>query len=165
MRYLPDGKQLLAAGIEPGHGGRDYLIDLSSGNAKPITPEGIVGVQLSPDGLKVAVTGRDGNWGVWPLDGSGLRPIPGLDSKYYVSDWSPDGTSVYAYSSQQRLGPAKAYRVNVATGKMDYWKTFGSNLPVGGGGIGRPRQSIDGNAYVYVYDQTLSQAYVVKGLK
>ncbi len=38
VRYLPDGKQLLASGIEAGHGARDYLIDLSSGNAKPITP-------------------------------------------------------------------------------------------------------------------------------
>ncbi|MGH9549275.1 MAG: hypothetical protein ACRD3W_07870, partial [Terriglobales bacterium] len=35
VRYLPDGKQLLASGIEAGHGVRDYLIDLSSGIAKP----------------------------------------------------------------------------------------------------------------------------------
>ena len=32
VRYLPDGKQLLAFGIEAGHGVRDYLIDLSNGN-------------------------------------------------------------------------------------------------------------------------------------
>ncbi len=165
MRYLPDGKQLLAEGIEPGHGGRDYLIDVSNGNAKPITPEGVMGTHLSPDGLKVAVTGPDGKWGVWPLDGSGLRPIPGLDSKYYVSDWAPDSASVYAFSSQQRTGPAKVYRVNAATGIMDYWKTFGTNLPAGATGAARPRFSVDGSAYVYVYQQTLSEAYVVKGLK
>jgi hypothetical protein len=164
MRYLPDGKQLLAEGIEPGHGGRDYLIDVSNGNAKPITPEGVMGTHLSPDGLKVAVTGPDGKWGVWPLDGSRL-PIPGLDSKYYVSDWAPDSASVYAISSQQRTGPAKAYRVNAATGIMDYWKTFGTNLPPGATGATRPRFSVDGSAYVYVYQQTLSEAYVVKGLK
>src|ERR1019366_6992074 len=33
LRYLPDGKHLLAVGIEAGHGGRDYLIDVSNGNA------------------------------------------------------------------------------------------------------------------------------------
>jgi eukaryotic-like serine/threonine-protein kinase len=51
VRWLPDGKRLLAVGIEAGHGARDYLIDLSNGNAKPITPDGIAGVQLSPDGV------------------------------------------------------------------------------------------------------------------
>ena len=87
VRYFPDGKQLLGSGIEPGHGVRDYLIDLSSGAGKPVTPEGVAGTRLSPDGRSVAVSGPDGKWGVWPLDGSGLRPIPGLDSKYYVVGW------------------------------------------------------------------------------
>ena len=45
---MPDGKQLLASGIEAGHGVRDYLIDLSNGNAKPITPEGTAGVRFLP---------------------------------------------------------------------------------------------------------------------
>jgi len=165
VRYLPDGKHLLAAGIEIGHGGRDYLIDASDGTAKPITPEGVSGTQLSPDGRQVAVIGPDGKWGVWPLDGGSLHPIPGLDSKYYVSDWAPDGTSVYALSSQQRQGAAKVYRVNTVTGKMDFWKTFGADLPAGGGGAGGPRFSRDGSAYAYVYDQVLTEAYVVRGLK
>ena len=165
VRYLPDGKQLLASGIEAGHGVRDYLIDVSSGNAKPITPEGTAGVRLSPDGRNVAVLGPDRKWGVWPLDGGGLSLVPGLDSKYYVSDWSPDGTSLYAISSQQRDGAAKVFRVNVKTGKMEFWKTFGANLPAGVASVGGPRFSTDGSAYAYVYAQILSQAYVVKGLK
>lgn len=162
--YLPDGKQSLAMGIEAGHGERDYLIDLSSGDAKPITPEGVAGTNLSPDGRSVAVTGPDGNWAVWPLDGSGLRPIPGLDSKYYVTGWTPDGTSLYAVSSLRRERTAKVYRVNATTGKMEFWKTFGEGLPAGAGAAG-PRFSADGTAYVYVYSQNLSVGYVVKGLK
>jgi len=98
------------------------LIDVSNGNAKPITPEGIAGTNLSADGRSVAVTGPDGKWAVWPLDGSGLRPIPDLDSKYYVAGWTPDGASLYALSSQRRERTAKVYRVNIATGKMDFWK-------------------------------------------
>ncbi len=54
-RFFPDGKRLLAYGIEAGHGGRDYVIDLSNGDSKAITPEGMGGVQLSPDGKSVAV--------------------------------------------------------------------------------------------------------------
>ena len=165
VHYLPDGKQLLALGIEPGHGVRDYLIDLSNGDAKPITPEGTAGVRLSPDGRNVAVRGPDRNWGIWPLDGSGLRAIPGLDSKYFVTDWSPDGAYLYVLSSQRRDGAAQVYRVNVATGKMEFWKTFGANLPAGVASVGGPRFSSDGSAYAYVYSQILSQAYVVKGLR
>lgn len=165
VRYLPDGKQLMAGGIEAGHGARDYLIDVSTGNSRPITPEGIVGTELSPDGRSVAVVGPDGTWGVWPLDGSGLRTIPGLDSKFYVSGWALDGASLYVSANQRRGGAAKVYRVNLATGKMEFWKTFGENLPAGVAGVSAPLISSDGSAYAYMHNQVLSEAYVVRGLK
>ncbi|MFZ0478011.1 MAG: protein kinase [Terriglobales bacterium] len=165
VRYFPDGKQLLGSGIEPGHGVRDYLIDLSSGAGKPVTPEGVAGTQLSPDGRSVAVSGPDGKWGVWPLDGSGLRPIPGLDSKYYVVGWTPDGTSVYAAPSALRATAQNIFRVNVTTGKMELWKTLGANIPAGVVFVGGPHFSRDSAAYAYLYFQVLSQAYVVRGLK
>jgi len=164
VSYLSDGKHLVASGIEAGHGGRDYLIDLNDGSSKPLTPEGITGIDLSPDGRELAVHGPDGRIGVWPMDGSGFRPIPNLDTKYYTTGWTPDGTSLYVASNQRLEATAKVYRVNVSTGKMDYWKTFGDQLP-GGSGSGAPMFSSDGKAYAYVYGQTLSEAYVVKGLK
>jgi eukaryotic-like serine/threonine-protein kinase len=165
IRWLPDGKQLLAEGIEAGHGGRDYQIDVSNGNSKAITPEGTVGVDLSPDGRLAAVLGPDGKWGVWPLDGSGIRLIPGLASNFYVSGWSPDGGAVYALSSQGRARTAKVYRVNTVTGKMDLWKTFGGDAAAGVDQVSGPYFSNDGTAYAYVYSRVLSQAYVVTGLK
>ena len=165
VRFLPDGKRLLATGIEAGHGRRDYQIDLSNGDSKPITPEGVAGVQLSPDGKTVAVLGPEGNWGIWPLDGGGMRPIPSLDSSYYVSGWSPDGASVYAVSNRTSDRTAKVYRVNAGTGKIEFWKTFGAEASAGINGVGAPIFSSDGTAYVYVYDRVLSNAYVVTGLK
>ncbi len=109
--------------------------------------------------------GPDGRWGIWPLDGNGFRPIPGLDSKNYVTGWAPDGASVYALSSHQRDKTAAVYRVNTATGKMDLWKTFGTGSRVGLTAVSGPRLSSDGKAYAYIYSQALSEAYVVKGLK
>jgi Tol biopolymer transport system component len=164
VRWLSDGKRILAVGIEAGHGARDYLIDLNAGNSKPITPEGVAGVGLSPDDRSTAVRGPDGKLGIWPLDGSGIHLIPGLDAKYYVAGWSPDGGSVYAVSSRASEKSAKVYKVNTVTGKMELWKTFGAE----GAGIDRvggPHLSSDGTAYAYVYGRTLSQAYVVTGLK
>ena len=163
-RFTPDGKRLLAQGIEAGHGARDYLIDVTTGDSKPITPEGIFGVNLSPDGKNTVVREADGKWGVWPLDGSGIRPIPGLDSSYYVTDWSPDGISVYVASRKARKTTANLYKVNTTNGKTELWRTFGA-ISAGVEGVGAPHFSADGNAYAYVYQRVLSEAFVVTGLK
>jgi Tol biopolymer transport system component len=163
-RFLPDGKRLLALGIETGHGRRDYLIDLNNGDSKAITPEGVAGVQLSPDGSMAAVRASDGKLGIWPIDGGGIRLIPGLDSRFYVASWAPDGKSVYVASSRaQQI--AKVYKVDIVTGKMEPWKSFGAGAGAGITETGAPHFSSDGAAYAYVYGQTLSNAYVVTGLK
>jgi Tol biopolymer transport system component len=165
VAWLPDGQHLLAHGIESGHAARDYLIDLGTGDSKPVTPEGIAGVHLSPDGKSTAVRTSDGKWGIWPLDGSGLRPIPGLDSSYNISGWSPDGGSLYVASGRAGQRIAKVFKVNPATGKMDLWRSFGEATGAGITGTGAPLFSSDGNGYAYVYVQILSEAYVVTGLK
>jgi eukaryotic-like serine/threonine-protein kinase len=164
VRYLPDDKQLLASGIESGKGQRDYLIDLSSGSAKPLTPEGISGTVLSPDGRSVAMTGPDGKWGIWSMESGGLRPIPGLDNKNLVAGWAPDGASIYVSDSQAHGRSVTISRVNVVTGKAEPWKTLGDSLP-SGARYSYGFFSADGTGYVYLYAQVLSQAYVVKGLK
>jgi dipeptidyl aminopeptidase/acylaminoacyl peptidase len=165
VRWLGDGKRVLAVGIEAGHGARDYLIDVSNGNSKAITPEGVVGRRLSPDDSTTAVLGPDGKWGIWPLDGSGIRLIPGLDSNYAVIGWSPDGKSVYVISSRRGEKASKVYQVNTVTGKTELWRTFGAEVAAGGAGVGGPLISSDGTAYAYVYSRVLSEAYVVTGLK
>ncbi len=164
-RFLPDGKHLLAVGIEAGHGARDYLIDTSTGDSKAITPEGFAGVHISPDGKNTVVHGPDGKWGVWPLDGSGFRPIPNLDSNYYITDWSPDGSSIYVASSRAQAPTVKVDQVNVVSGKIEPWKTFGAESGTGIASVGAPHLSSDGKAYAYVYQRILSEAFVVTGLK
>jgi Tol biopolymer transport system component len=165
VSWLPDGKRLLADGIEAGHGARDYLIDLNNGNSKSITPEGTAGVHLSPDGKSTAVLGPDGKWGIWPLEGNGIHLIPGLRSDYYVTGWSPDGGSVYAFPARASEKTEKVYEVNIASGKMTLWRTQGAQIAPGVTTAGELKLSSDGKAYAYTYFQVLSQAYVVKGLK
>jgi len=171
VSWLPDGKWLLASGIEAGHGERDYLIDASNGDSKPLTPEGVAGVKLSPDGKNAAVLGPDGNWGVWPLDGSSIRLIPGLTSKYVVTGWFPDAKSFYAVSGSAPGGflgrpekTAKVYKVDLATGKIEVWKSFGDPT-ADYSFVNAPTFSTDGSAYAYRYGHMTSQAYVVTGLK
>jgi len=167
VRWLAGGTELLASGIEAGHGARDYVIELGNGNSKPITPEGVVGVLPSRDGLSTAVLGPDGKWGIWPLngDGNGLHPIPGLDASYRVLGWSAEGTSLYVASNRRRENSGTVYLVSTATGTMELRKIFGEDLPVGALSIAGSYLAGDGGAYAYLYDQALSQVYVVRGMK
>jgi eukaryotic-like serine/threonine-protein kinase len=165
VRWLAGGKELLASGVEPGHGARDYLIAVGNGDSRAITPEGVVGVVPAVDGRSTAVQGPDGKWGIWPLDGSGLRPIPGLDSNYRVSGWLPDGASVFVVPTRQHDKAGNVYRVNSATGKMEPFRTFGGDLAAGTVSMGGSYMSGDGGTYAYRYQQTLSQVYVVRGMK
>lgn len=163
--FMPDGKHVLCAGIEPGHGGRDYLIDVSTGEFKPITPEGTTGTSISPDGHQVIMRGPDGHIGVWSFDTNKLQLIPGLDPNYNIGGWTSDGSSIYASSNQTRRKSVKVYKVNTTTGKMVFWREFGGGLSGGIDGVVLPRFSKDGDAYAYVYVRELSQAYVARGLK
>ncbi len=169
VRFLPDGKRLLAAGIETGHGGRDYIIDLSNGDSKPVTPEGVAGVNASPDGRSVAVRGPDGKRGIWTLEGGGFRPIPGIESGYNIIGWTADGESVYVVPNRRAgtIGAkaAKISLVNIQTGKMEPWKTLGEETGAGVSVVAAPNISSDGTAYAYLYVRILSEAYVVTGLK
>jgi Tol biopolymer transport system component len=165
LRWFPDGKRVLASGIEAGHGPRDYILDIQSGEAKPLTPEGVAGSRLSPDGTSVPVLGSDGKWGIWPIAGGEIRLIPGLDSTHLVIGWSPDGKSLLATQTQDRGNARKVYRVDPASGKSELWKTFGEQLAANGALIVPPRFSDDGSAYAYMYVQSLSQGDVVTGLK
>jgi hypothetical protein len=55
--------------------------------------------------------------------------------------------------------------VNIVTGKMEFWKTFGAEVAAAGGGVNGPIFSRDGTAYAYVYSRSLSQVYMVTGLR
>ena len=56
------------------------------------------------------------------------------------------------------------YRINVTTGKMEYWNLRGPHS-VRRDRRRRSQYSSDSTAYAYIYVQELSEAFVVKGLK
>jgi Tol biopolymer transport system component len=168
VRFFPDGKHLLAFGIEAGHAGRSYMIDVASGDSKPITPEGVTSGLISPDGKSILTHSTDGKRGIMPADGGDLQPIQGVEATDSIIAWAPDGETVYVAPSRRgavAVRSVKVFRVNIRTGKKDPWKTFGEETGAGVSSVGVPRLSSDGTAYAYVYTRVLSEAYVVKGLK
>jgi Tol biopolymer transport system component len=163
--FLPDGKRIVFTASEPGHGTRLFLIDLPDGRPRAFTPEGYrtFSQGISPDGRLVVVVGPDRRRYLYPLEGGEPTPLPGLSFDETPAQWSADGRYLYVY--RRRDVPAKVWKLEIATGKRELWKEV---MPADGAGIATVAPVIptpDGRAYVYSYFRTLSDLYVVEGLK
>ena len=75
--WFPDGRRVLVCGTESGRAPRCYAQDVAGGAPKPVTPEGVIGQWVSPDGRRLLAQGSDGAWQVVALEtGTGL-PLAG----------------------------------------------------------------------------------------
>ena len=163
--WLPDGKQILLTASETGHGSRLYLWNLSGGKPRAISPEGYRSFPrtVSPDGKLVAVRGPDQRLYLYPLAGGEPSAIPGLTAEDTPTAWSADGRFLYVY--RRRELPAKVYRLDVATGRKEFWRELMPFDAAGVRSISPPIVTPDGKAYAYAYIRTLSDLYLVEGLK
>jgi len=164
-RWFPDGKRILFAGNEPGHGVRLYVQDLAGGKPEAITPEGMVTLShpASPDAKLVAAIGPDQRGYLYPIAGGEPRPIPGFAAADRPITWSADGRGLYMY----RYGefPAQVYRLEIETGQKKLWKQLMPSDPAGVNIILPVLVTPDGKSYVYGYRRILSDLYLVEGLK
>jgi Tol biopolymer transport system component/predicted Ser/Thr protein kinase len=165
-KFFPDGRRILFAGNEPGHGVRLFAVDLAGGKPRGITPEAVTILlqnPFSPDGKAIAATGPDRRLAVYPIEPGEPRPVPGLTPDDYVIRWSADGRSLYVFNAVARPGVVDL--VDVQTGKRTPWKEFHPPDPAGVLGVGPFLISPDGASYVYSYRRMLDELYVVTGLK
>jgi Tol biopolymer transport system component len=162
--FLPDGKRFVFTGTEPGHGVRLYAESLEDGKAHAISPEGTgAGFALSPNGEFVADFGPDRKMYLFPVAGGEAKVVPGVLAQEVPTGWSPDGQSLFVLSRGEV--PAKVFRVDLATGQRTFWKAVEPADSAGIDTIGRVLMSADNKAYVYSYVRTLSDLYLVEGLK
>jgi eukaryotic-like serine/threonine-protein kinase len=163
LAWLPDGKHIVFSGVESGHGGRLYLMDLQSGSAKAISPEGYPFTWLaSPDGNYVLAICPDFKACLFPTAGGEPRTIPNLTLDDNAVQWSEDGRSVYSF----RFGsPAGVERVDIATGKRTPWKTLAPADLAGVHGISQVVMTRNGHVCLFSYLRTFSDLYLVQGVK
>ena len=165
-QWFPDGTRLLLQGNEPGHATRLYLRELAGGTQRAITPEGlaiVTGNPISPDGKFVAGVDPDRKVWIYPVQGGEPRLVPGLTAGDLPLRWHADGRSLFV----GRLGemPAKIYRLDIATGRKELWKEM---MPADLGGVksfSRIVLTPDGKSYAYSFYRSLSDLYLIDGLK
>jgi Tol biopolymer transport system component len=163
--WCPDGKRIIFSAQEKGHVPRVYIQDLEGGKPRPISPEGVRirrGTSpLSPDGkLVVGIQGR-GKASLYPLEGGEARPIAGLEEADRLVQWSADGRSLYVH--RQPGIPNKIWLLDLASGKRSLFKEIQPGEPVAG--LPLLLLTRDGRSYVYGTSRTLSELYVVEGLR
>jgi Tol biopolymer transport system component len=160
--WSPDGKNIFFVGKEAGHSLRTYTQSIEGGAPRPVTPEGITGTLVSPDGQQLLARAEDKGMEVYPLNGNQPRSIPGLEPDDRVIRWGLDGRSLYVYRPRER--PLKLFKLNTATGQREPAKEV---VPADLAGILGPVNVLitpDGRGYIYAFTRYLSDLYVVSGL-
>ena len=163
-RWLPDGKQIVFSGNEAGHGVRLYVETPEEAKPRPITPEGVSPFfVISTKGDFAASVGPDHKIYLYPVTGGEPVPVSGTTGDEAPTGWSADGRSLYVF----RFGeiPARLFELELSTGKRKLWKQL---EPADAAGIDTIRGitiTPDAKAYIYGYIRTLSDLYVVEGLK
>ena len=162
--FLPDGKRFVFTGTESGHGVRLYWESLDEAKAHPISMEGVSSrLLLSPDGQFVVTGGPDQKDYIFPVAGGEAKPVPGMLREESATAWSSDGRTLFVLKRGEV--PGQLYRLDVATGQRTFWKTIEPADAAGIDTIGRVLMSADNKSYVYSYVRTLSDLYLVQGLK
>ena len=163
--WLPDQKKIIFAGSEPGHAPRLWLQDLDGGAPRPISPEAgvIAAVFISPDGTRVIGLGADGKPSVFPVGGGEPKAIAGLGPQDRLSGFTGDGRALWIHNIAGL--PGVVSQLDLATGKRKLWKQI---QPADAAGVDNVANFIftpDGKSYVYSETRTLSDLYLVEGLK
>ena len=163
---LPNGRQILYAGNEPGHPPRIFLQDVANGKTHSITPEGVAVTSfihaVSPDGKSFLAVEADGKSSIRSVETGELQPIPGLEPAEIAFGWTGDGKSIYAYKPAM---PVRVFEIELASGRRRLWKELDPPDPAGINFIRTPHISADGKAYAYNYNRILSDLYLVDGLR
>ena len=162
--FLPDGKNILFVGHEPGRPTRVFVQDLAGGAAKPVTPEGVVAMALSPDGTSIVTRTKEQAFAVTPLDGGPSRPIPGLEVGDTPLRFTADGRSLFLRSGARGF-PARVFRLDVATGRREVWKELMPGDPAGITLLSPEAISEDGKTVLFTYARSLADLYLAEGLK
>ncbi|HEY1658855.1 MAG TPA: protein kinase [Candidatus Sulfotelmatobacter sp.] len=160
--FVPDGKGITFNANEPGHAVRCYFVSVDGGKPVPLTPEGVTGGFVSPDGKQV-LTYKGTIVALTPGSIDIPRPIPGIGPDFTPLQWSDDGTAIYGY----RPGhiPERLSKVDIATGRETVVQDIQPQTTDGVVLIAPLVTNRNATRFAFSYYQVFSVLYVVSGLQ
>ena len=161
-RFLPDGLKLVVNGNQPNEAARCYEIQVSTGKATAVTPQGVLCGPASPDSQSILGRGPGGSMAIYPLNGGTPKPILNVKTKFVAAQWSSDGSLLFGYHAGEF--PSRIYRFEIATGKESLLQELKPGVPAGVVMVAPIVVSRDGKRFAYSYNQHLSVLYIISGL-
>jgi hypothetical protein len=161
--WFPDGKRILVAARVPGHAVRTYVQDIPAGRLRPIAPEGLSCLTISPDGKDVICNGGDGEAFRYPVEGGAPGRVLGLLPGDEPYGWTDDPRFLFILRTEGIR--TKVFRHNLETGARELWREFVP--PDRAGLVGSVGLVVtpDGKAYAYSCFYLPSDLYLVTGLR
>ncbi len=162
--FLPDGRRILFVGYEPGRPRRVFVQDLDGGAPRAVTPEGVRGTVVSPDGRGVVVRDPREDFSLHPLEGGSPRPIVGLQRDERALRFSSDGRLLYVGGPITEM-PARVYRVDVTTGRRELVRELAPHDTAATTTLACEAVSSDGKTLIFRYLHSLGELYLADGLR
>jgi len=165
-RWTPDGKWIVFSGFEPDKKARTWIMPAEGGTPKPITPEGTVGTQVTPDGERVLVKDPEDKYFLYPLHNNGSASgVPQLKTDDGVIASAADGHTLFVREAVQNAWTMRVVSVDINTGRRQLFKEIEPPDRAGVLALGPVHITPDGKTYVYGFTRRLSDLHVVEGLR
>lgn len=167
--FLSDGRHIVFLARDGNRPPRTWLQDVAGGSPRPITPEGTVGFQVSPDDKWLVAGRRVGATAVFQpvlisLDDGKTEEIHGIKPDDQGLGWSNDGQLYVAPIDFRGRALLHVDKLNPHTGTRSAWRDL--PLPVVGGVLADPPLiTPDGDTYGFDYRMRLSDLYTVSGVR
>lgn len=118
---------------------------------------------VSPDGKFTFARDLDNNGGLYSFDGSPPLRVHGLEPEEAFAGWAADSRNIYVFRPD--VYPVKIVKLDVATGSRKVISEIMPDDPVGLDSIFSVRLSRDEKNIAYSYQRSISELYLVTGLK
>ncbi len=163
VQFMPGGRQLVYAGIEPGHALRTYVQDLDGGKPRAVTPEGANARFPSPEGKYLAGLDAENDLTVYEVESGEPHVVPDIPKGFIPTRWSPDARHLYVYRRSDV--PSKVYLVDWRSGRKEFVQELVPSDAAGVIEVYPVVMTPDAKLFVYTVDRILSELYVVAGLR
>ena len=157
-----DATRILFAGKETGHDWRSYVYEIESRHVHAVTPEGVLGRFVSPDGKWIVAEDPVRRKFLYRVDAAETGRLLPLTDTDGLSGWSADGQSLFLYRVEGRR--IRMLRLHLTTGL----ETPVRETTLHGSASGEVYQVFvtpDAKSYVYQLRHGLADLYLVNGLK